>query len=218
VAEGDLKPEAVMDAIEATIALQTYAHYKAVTRQALEDIPQVQTIIQNRLLAGIRSALDAAAVAALLAADPTAVDGAGNQLHAVRGAIATVEAQGFKPNAVLMNPQDAATIDMQAMFETVDGAVRNGAVWGLPIVTSAAIPAGSSYVGDFKNGVTWFDRGNTDVFMSDSHADFFLRNQLVILAEARAAFAVTEIAALAEATTGVAPVAAGASSSSKSSK
>jgi len=215
VAEGDLKPEAVMDAVEATIALQTYAHYKAVTRQALEDIPQIQTIIQNRLLSGVRSALDAAAVAALLAANPQSVDGAGNQLQAIRGGIALVESQGFKPNAVLMNPQDAATIDMQAMFETVDGAVRNGAVWGLPIVSSAAIPAGSSYVGDFKNGVTWFDRGNTDVFMSDSHADFFLRNQLVILAEARAAFAVTELAALVEATTGVAPVAASASSRSK---
>jgi HK97 family phage major capsid protein len=216
VAEGDLKQEAIMDAVEATIALQTYAHYKAVTRQALEDIPQIQTIIQNRLLSGVRSALDAAAVAALLAASPTAVDGDGNFMQAVRAAIATVESQGFKPNAVLLNPQDAAMIDMQAMFETVDGAVRNGAVWGLPIVSSASIPAGTAYVGDFKTGLTWFDRGNTDVFMSDSHADFFLRNQLVILAEARAAFAVTEVAALAEATAGVAPVAASASSSSKS--
>jgi hypothetical protein len=154
-------------------------------------------------------------VAALLAADPTAVDGAGNLMQAVRAAIATVESQGFKPNAVLMNPQDAAMVDMQAMFETVAGAVRQGSVWGLPVVSSAAIPAGTVYVGDFKTALTWFDRGNTDVFMSDSHADFFLRNQLVILAEARAAFAVTEVAALAEATAGVAPVAASASASGK---
>src|SRR5262245_12329520 len=73
VAEGALKPEAVMDPVEATIALATYAHYKAVTRQALEDIPQVQTIIQNRLLAGVNSALEAAAVASLVAAALPAV-------------------------------------------------------------------------------------------------------------------------------------------------
>ncbi len=204
VPETELKPEAVMDAIEATVALQTYAHYKAVTRQALEDIPQVQTIIQNRLLAGVQSALESAAVAALIAAGVDNVEDDGNFMQAIRGAIATVESKGYKPNAVLLNPQDAAMLDMQAMFETTNGAVRTGSVWGLPVVSSADVAAGTAYVGDFKNGVTWFDRGTTDVFMSDSHADFFLRNQLVILAEARAAFAVTESEALASATPGVA--------------
>jgi HK97 family phage major capsid protein len=125
-------------------------------------------------------------------------------MQAVRGAIATVESKGYKPNAALMNPQDAAMLDMQAMFETNNGAVRTGSVWGLPVVSSPDIPAGTAYVGDFKNGETWFDRGTTDVYMSDSHADFFLRNQLVILAEARAAFAVTEAEAIASATAGVA--------------
>jgi HK97 family phage major capsid protein len=206
VAEGDLKPEAVMDAIEKTIALSTFAHYKAVTRQALEDIPQVQTIIQNRLLAGVSSALENAAVSALVAAVLTAVDGAGSLVAGIREAIAEVESKGFKPTAVLMNPSDAATLDMEAMSATVNGAVRTGSVWGLPVVTSPAVAAGTAYVGDFKNGQTWFDRGTTDVYMSDSHADFFLRNQLVILAEARAAFAVTEVSALCEATAGVPPV------------
>jgi HK97 family phage major capsid protein len=212
VAEGALKPEAVMDAIEATIALQTYAHYKAVTRQALEDIPQIQTIIQNRLLSGVQSALEAAAVAALVAATLPAVDGNGELMGAIRAGISTVESNGFKPNAVLMNPSDAASIDMNTFLQTNNGAVVNGTIWGLPIVSARSIAAGTVYVGDFKNGETWFDRGNTDVFMSDSHADFFLRNQLVVLAEARAAFAVTEPSALCEATAGTAAVGATQSS------
>jgi HK97 family phage major capsid protein len=203
VAEGALKPEAVMDPVEATIALQTYAHYKAITRQALEDIPQVQTIIQNRLLAGVSSALEAAAVAALVAATLQSVDGAGDITSAIRQGIATVESNGFKPNAVLVNPADAASLDMNVFTQTNNGAVRNGAVWGLPIVAARSIAAGTAYVGDFRNGETWFDRGNTDVYMSDSHGDFFLRNQLVILAEARAAFAVTEPDAICEAVQGV---------------
>ena len=211
VAEGALKPEAVMDPVEATIALQTYAHYKAVTRQALEDIPQIQTIVQNRLLGGVNSALEAAAVAALTAASLPAVDGEGDLTAAIRIGISTVESAGYSPNAVLVNPTDAATLDFQSYTQTNNGAVRNGQIWGLPIVSARSIAAGTSYVGDFKTGATWFDRGTTDVYMSDSHADFFLRNQLVVLAEARAAFAATEPAALCEATAGTAPVAAASS-------
>lgn len=195
VAEGELKPEAVMSVTEATVALQTVAHYKAITRQALEDIPQVQTIIQNRLLAGVRSKLEALAVAALATAAPPA-SGGDSYLGEIRAAIAAVEANGFRPNAVLVNPADAAALDMTTMGVTVAGPVQQGSVWGLPIIPANSIAAGTAYVGDFKTALTWFDRGVTDVYMSDSHADFFLRNQLVILAEARAAFAVTEGAAM----------------------
>lgn len=198
VAEGALKPEANMSVTEATIALTTVAHYKAITRQALEDIPQIQTIVQNRLMAGVRSKLESLAVAALTGAGIVPVT-ADTLTEAIRVAIANVEAAGFKPNAVVVNPADAATLDLSSMDLTYNGPVRNGTVWGLPIVPSNSIPAGTVWVGDFKAGVTWFDRGTTDVFMSDSHADFFLRNQLVILAEARAAFAVTEAAAVASA-------------------
>jgi HK97 family phage major capsid protein len=198
VAEGDLKTEAPMDVTEATIALKTVAHWKAITRQALEDIPQVQTIVQNRLLAGVRSKLEADAVAALVAAGVPSVEGA-DLLSAIRVGIATVEDAGYTANAVAVNPEDAATLDLNAMGVTYNGPVRNGTAWGLRIVAARSIAPGSAYVGDFTQGLTWFDRGTTDVYMSDSHADFFLRNQLVILAEARAAFAATEAGAIVEA-------------------
>jgi hypothetical protein len=206
-----------MDPVEATIALQTWAHFKAVTRQALEDIPQIQTIIQNRLLGGVNSALEAAAVAALNAASLPAVDGAGDLLTGIRIGIATVESNGFSPNAILLNPVDAAHLDINSFLQTNNGAVRQGNAFGLPYVSARSIAPGTVYVGDFRTGETWFDRGNTDVYMSDSHSDFFLRNQLVILAEARAAFAVTEPSALAEVTAGTALPLAGSASSGKSS-
>ena len=52
--------------------------------------------------------------------------------------------------------------------------------------------AGNAYVGDFSQSFTLFDRGVTDVFVSDSHADLFIRNILVILAEARVKSAITD--------------------------
>ena len=64
----------------------------------------------------------------------------------------------------------------------------------------AAIPAGKAYVGDFQAGATLFDRGVTNVFLSDSHASLFISNILVILAEARLKSAVTEPLALCECT------------------
>jgi hypothetical protein len=68
-------------------------------------------------------------------------------------------------------------------------------------VSAAAIPAGKAYVGDFQSGATLFDRGVTNVFLSDSHASLFISNILVILAEARLKSAVTEGLALCECST-----------------
>jgi HK97 family phage major capsid protein len=199
VAEGELKPEAPITPTENSVPLSTYAHYKAITRQALEDVPQIQSIVQNKLLGGVRDALETAAATVIQGGSFQTATG-DDLLSGIRVGIATVEEDGYSPNAILVNPADAADLDLAAMGASFSGPVRNGNAWGLPIVAAGAIPAGTAYVGDFSQGVTWFDRGVTDVFMSDSHADFFLRNQLVILAEARAAFAVTEGAAIAEVT------------------
>ena len=65
---------------------------------------------------------------------------------------------------------------------------------------AAAITAGKAYVGDFAAGATLFDRGVTNVFLSDSHASLFISNILVILAEARLKSAVTEPLAICECT------------------
>jgi hypothetical protein len=53
-------------------------------------------------------------------------------------------------------------------------------------------------VGDFRNGVTVFDRGVSSVYATDSHADYFLRNTIVVLAETRALPAVTDTPSLVE--------------------
>ena len=94
--------------------------------------------------------------------------------------------------------------------ETVDLARENGAtgkflgagpwalgprtMWGVPILESEAIAAGTALVGDFSKAVLW-DREQTSVTLSNSHADFFVRNLVAILAEERVAFGVTRPAA-----------------------
>jgi HK97 family phage major capsid protein len=200
VLEGELKPEAAMTATPMSASLATYAHHKEITRQALEDLPQIRSIVEGRLRQGIVVALEDAIIAALVAAVLPAVTGS-TLLGSIRVGISTVQSAGFaRPNAIVVNPADAADIDIAMLAGTMNGAVMNGSYWGLPVIPSNDVAAGTAYVGDFGTGVQLFNRGQTDVYLSDSHADYFLRNILSLLAETRALATVPEPLALAECT------------------
>ena len=211
VAEGTAKPEATMTATPTSDTLDTYAHWKEITRQALEDIPQIQSIVETRLRQGIMRSLETAIVTALGAAaiPPATVALGGTLLAAIRTGIATVQTNGYAPNAVLLNPADAADIDLSVMGGTLNGPVVNGSLWGLRPIASPDVPAGTAYVGDFATGVVVFDRGTTSVYLTDSHADNFIKNILLLLAEIRALVTVPEPQALAECS--VSPTTAAAS-------
>jgi HK97 family phage major capsid protein len=214
VAEGALKPEADVVPTLNTASLNTYAHWKAITRQALEDIPRIRSIVETQLRGGLYRKLEADAAAALNAATLTAVDGAGDLLAGIRVGIGTVQDAGYaNPTTVLLNPADYAAIDISVMSTAGIVPQSQSSLWGVKVISAGAVPAGTAYVGDFQNGLTLFDRGTTAVMMTDSHADYFIRNMLLILAETRALPAVTEEQALVKVTTGVAPVAASSQSS-----
>jgi len=214
VAEGDLKPEASITPTPTALSLTTYAHWKAITRQALEDVPQIQSIVDNKLRQGLLVALDDAAADAINNAtlDETAIADLGGLSGAIRTAMGVVEAKGYRPNTVLLNPADFAALDVSASVSANAGPVAPSTYWGLTPIASSKVDEGTAYVGDFSQGVTWFDRGDEAVYLTDSHSDYFVRNLLVILAEIRGAFAVTEPAALAKVTvTPTEPVTAKAS-------
>jgi HK97 family phage major capsid protein len=63
-------------------------------------------------------------------------------------------------------------------------------VWRVPVVETAAMTAGTALVGNFRMGVTLWDREDTQVLTGQPN-DYFLRNAFAILAELREAHAVT---------------------------
>jgi hypothetical protein len=214
VPEGELKPPADLVMSSETTSLDTYAWWKALTRQALEDVPRIQSIIEQRLQAGITRALekavgDALTAATLATATAPAVP-AGSpipQLLAnIRVGIGQVQALGYTPTVVALNPADFALVDLGLLQATTGGPTTTGPYWGVRPVAVPGIPAGTAYVGDFATGITLFQRANAEVFLTDSHADFFLRNQLVILAEQRAKVAVVEPPAIVEVPSTATPV------------
>lgn len=200
VAEGAAKPEASLSFAPISAPLDTLAHWVQVTRQALEDATYIKSLIEGKLRRGITLAIADAINDAIVAATiPAAtVPVGGDLLDAIRVGVATVQGNGYNPNAVMLNPADWAALDISVMAGTNSGPTIGTNFWGLTPVPSRWQPVGTALVGDFKAGVVWFDRNVSSVFMSDSHADLFIKNTLVILAETRGKAAVPEPAALAE--------------------
>ena len=63
-------------------------------------------------------------------------------------------------------------------------------VWRLPIVETPAMTESYALVGAFGTGAQIYDREQASIRISEQHADFFIRNAIVILAEQRLALAV----------------------------
>ena len=200
VAEGAAKPEATVTATPKSATLDTLAHWVQITRQALEDATYIRSLLEGKLRRGLLNKAEAdmaAAIDASVAVQTASATAAqGGMTAAIRVGLGKVQSAGFVPNAVAANPADLATIDIAAVANP-----RGDPYWGLTPVAAAAIPAGKAYVGDFASGATLFDRGVTNVFLTDSHASLFISNILVILAEARLKSAVTDPLALCECTT-----------------
>lgn len=213
VPEGALKPPADLLFTPVTTALDTYAWWKAITRQALEDIPRIQSIIESRLTAGITRALEAAVGTALTTADLATAQAAAvpvgspipQLLANIRVGIGQVQALGYTPTVVALSPADFAVIDLGILMATPAGPVNSGPYWGVRPVAVPGLVPGTAYVGDFATAITMFQRATAEVFLTDSHADYFLRNQLVILAEQRAKVAVVESPAVVEVPSDAAP-------------
>jgi HK97 family phage major capsid protein len=197
VAEGELKPEADITPTETSLSLVTYAHWKAITRQALEDWPRIQSIVEGKLRGGLADALETAAAGVLTGSTTIPTVTSDNLAAGIRLGIAQVQSAGYQPNAVLLNPDDFAALDVATAAAANSGPTAFPTYWGIRPIAVGALDPGQVYVGDFTNAVTWFDRNTTAVYMTDSHADYFVRNLLVVLAEQRAAFAVTDATAAA---------------------
>ncbi|MGX1483429.1 HK97 family phage major capsid protein [Streptomyces griseus] len=113
----------------------------------------------------------------------------------------------YPPDAVVLNPLDWQDIeldqDLNGQFRVITSVTDSGApmrIWGLTVVTSVAMAAGTALLGGYRMGATLWERQGITILMTDSHADFFLANTLVVLAERRANVAVHTPAAFVKVT------------------
>lgn len=214
VPEGSLKPEATMAAQIQTHNLDTLAHWLESTRQLIEDDRRVQDFINNGLLRGVYDKAEAEAATVITTAGGVVEVFGADMVEAIRLAVAQIQAAGYRPTAALVNPADAATLDIFIWQTTQNGMPTfASSLWGVQIIPVATVPAGSAFVGDFTTCAGFYYRGAADLFVSDSDVGLdqisnFKRNILTWLAEMRAKTVVTRPEALVKATVGTAPGAA----------
>ncbi|MFF7561956.1 phage major capsid protein [Streptomyces pseudovenezuelae] len=211
VAEGGDKPKSgpfTFDLI--TTTLKTVAHWVPITRQAADDNSQLMGYINGRLTYGLDYKLDreiltgngTTQMQGILTTSGigTYQPGSGNtdsKLITVRKAKTQGELALYPPDAIVMNPLDWQDIeldtDANGQFRVITTVTDSGApmrIWGLTVVTSVAMTAGTALLGGYRMGATLWERQGVTILMTDSHADYFTANTLVILAERRANVAV----------------------------
>jgi HK97 family phage major capsid protein len=212
VADG-AKPESALAMEAVTAPVKTIAHWIPATRRALSDAAQIRTYIDEFLTFGLEEELEDQMIdgdgtgqnfVGLLHTSGTQTqDWDTDLITTTRKARTKVRTVGRAvPTAYLFNPADWESIDLTQDAEQryyFGGPMQLGTprLWGLPVVESEAVPAGTGIVGDTRQMVLW-DREDAQIYVSDSHADFFVRNIIVILAELRAAFGVLRPAAFVE--------------------
>ena len=204
VPEGQPKPSIEYGPTVVPDTLKMIAGYTQLTRQAIEDAPAVRSYIDTDLRRQVLLKEESEAAGVLAAATLQTVT-EDTMLAAIRVAMATVQAAGFQPNAVLLNPADFADLDIAVMGATVNGPTVSQRFWGLTPLPSPAQTAGTAVVGDFRTGINHFVRSQVALYISDSHGTTFLSNVFTLLAERRALTAVVRPDALCEASGTVTP-------------
>ena len=207
VAEGAAKPEAAFTLTPKTAALDTLAHWVQITRQALEDATYIRSLIEVKLRRGLLNKAEADMAAAIDASTAvqtaTATAAPGRACwQSIRVGIGKVRGGRVQPERRRVEPGR-----LRRARHRRDGRrqLDTGPIAADVLGDDARSPPRRSRParrtsGDFQAGATLFDRGVTNVFLSDSHASLFISNILVILAEARVKSAVTEPLALCECT------------------
>ncbi|MER7433139.1 phage major capsid protein [Pseudonocardia alni] len=217
---GGYKPESGLATQRVGTTIKTIAHWIPITKRALADAAQMVTLIDAFLEYGLEEELEDQ----MIAGDGTGENFEGlsnvsgvqaqgyvdNHLVTTRKAKTKVRVNGrSQPNGFVINPADLETIELlredtgagagTGQFFFGGPAAAGGAptLWGLPVVESEAVPAGTAYVGDWRKAVLW-DRQQSTITTTDSHADFFVRNLVAILAEMRAGFGVLQPSAFVE--------------------
>lgn len=203
------KPKSSLSFSAEKAPVETIAHYELAHRNILDDVPQLQGLINNELMYGLK-----------LEEDNQILNGSGTnsqllgllntpgtQTHtrvapdtyadALRRAATKCVLAYFPATGYVLHPNDWETTELTKatgdgqyvlVSNVAIGAQRQ--VWRLPVVETPAMPEGTFVAGAFGLGAQLYDRQSANIRISESHANTFVQNAITILCEERLALAV----------------------------
>jgi HK97 family phage major capsid protein len=209
VAEGEAKPEVTMQFVAVDAPIRKIAAWIPVTTEIVEDAPTLRGYIDTRLgyMLALREeaqVLDGPGTAPNLRGilnttglqTQTAV--AGDYAATIGRAIGKIEEVDGEADFLALKATDFWLMVTTRFANQLDVGFTNAgpfgpppmSVWGLTAIRSRAIASGTFLVGSGRLGATIFDREQTVIRVGNQHADYFINNKLVILAEERIGLAV----------------------------
>lgn len=217
-AAGGLKPESDLTFEEALEAVRTIAHWFPATRNSLADAAFLQTIVEAELLNGVERRAEnqivsgngtAPNIRGILSTPgivsyAQATVGTDTEIDAVHRLLTLIRLGGFEPSAVGFNPLDWENIRLakDANENYIWGPpsqVGQMQVWGVSAVASVAFPEDTAVAGEWARAL-FLVREAARVLITDSHKDWFVRNLVALLAEARGVLVVPRPQAFGEVT------------------
>jgi len=216
-AEGVAKAESALTWSLVNMPISTVAHWIKISRQLAADNAALAAYVDTRMRYGVNRRVETQlAVGDGTAPNISGIFDSGNytahgiadaalgtvlkKLALIRKVIGDLKNAGYAPDAILLNPVDWATIEVDIMqvaagitpFKYDDNGMPR--LFGLPVVESVGVASETFAVGAFGQAGTIYNREGVVVELSDSDSDNFTKNLVTIRAERRLALA-TEIPA-----------------------
>lgn len=209
-AEGAAKPESAVTFSLVNTPIATVAHWIKISRQLAMDNTALAAYVEARMRYGVQRKVETQLVSGDgVAPNISGFLDAGNftahgylsgalgsslpKLVLIRKIIADLEVAGYAPSAIVLNPADWATIEIDLLTSAVN-AVRVSyteagmpMLWGVPVVKSVGMTADTFAVGDFRQHGNIYNREGVVVQMSESDSDNFTKNLITLRAERRLA-------------------------------
>lgn len=213
-AEGAQKPESNYIWEPADAPVRTIAHWVPVSRQAMDDIPQLQGEIDGELRYGLEFVEEAqilkgdgtgqnlfGLVPQATAYSPAFAPADETDIDTLRLALLQASLAEYPADGLVLNPTRWAKIEL-----TKDGEQRyifanviqmaGPQLWGRPVIATQAMDEDEFLTGAFRMAAKIYDRMDVEVLISSEDRDNFIKNMLTVRAEERLALAVKRPAAL----------------------
>ena len=220
--EGAQKAESALTWSLVNMPVSTVAHWIKISKQLAADNAALAAYVDTRMRYGVNQKVDTQLVIGdgvapnisgtydtgnftahgYTNAALTAISATFKKLILIRKIMADLYTAGFPADAIVLNPADWATIEIE-LFTTAAGqtlynvnSVGQAFLFGLPVIQAIGMAADTLQVGRFSEAYMVYNREGVVVEMSDSDSDNFTKNLITLRAERRLALATEKPAAV----------------------